>query len=333
VAVALGVLLALGVALTLLLGGSRAAHSRTGGDGNGSLASSTHRPAHASSYAVGLTVLHLVDSRRTIELPNGTREPRPLVTAVRYPARGAASETDVPGAAPARADGPFPLVVFGHGFDVTPNLYKQLLQSWAHAGFVVAAPTFPLENANAPGGPNESDLINQPGDMRFVISSILNASGAASGPLSGLVNPSAVAVAGQSDGGDTALAVGYDRYVHDPRVKAVVVLSGAEMPGLGGFEFGGGGPPLLATQGTADTVNLPGETQQFFEAARPPKFLLSLLGAAHLPPYSYEQPQLSIVQRTTSAFLAAYLEHRPGALQRLVAAGRVPGTAAMLARP
>ena len=64
----------------------------------------------------------------------------------------AVAEVDVPGAAPARAPGPFPLVIFGHGFAVTPGPYASLLEAWARAGYVVAAPIFPLGNANAPGG-------------------------------------------------------------------------------------------------------------------------------------------------------------------------------------
>ncbi len=62
-----------------------------------------------------------------------------------------------------------------------------------------------------PGGPDESDLVNQPADMRFVISRMLAASSAGSGPLAGLIDPTQIAVTGQSDGGDTALAVAYDR--------------------------------------------------------------------------------------------------------------------------
>jgi dienelactone hydrolase len=278
-------------------------------------------------------VLRLVDTSRSIELPNGTSEPRTLLTYVRYPALGPPGKTDLPNAPAAGADGPFPLVVFGHGFAVTPTLYARLLQSWARAGYVVAAPVFPLENANAPGGPNESDLVNQPADIRFVISRMLAASSAGSGPLAGLLDPTGIAVAGQSDGGDTALAVAYDLRFRDPRVSAAVILSGAEIPGIGGFAFPPGSPPLLATQGTADTVNPPSSTNEFFDAAPRPKYLLSLIGAEHLPPYSDEQPQLEIVEHVTTAFLDSYLKHRPGALARLVPLGSVPGTASVLAEP
>jgi dienelactone hydrolase len=298
-----------------------------------SVTSSSGAKQPPSSFAVGLRVLRLIDTSRTTELPNGTSEPRTLLTYVRYPALGAPARTDLLNAPSARADGPFPLVVFGHGFAVTPALYARLLQSWARAGYVVAAPLFPLENADAPGGPDESDLTNQPTDMSFVISHMLAASSAGSGPFTGLVDSTHIAVTGQSDGGDTALAVAYDPTYRDPRVSAAMILSGAEIPGVRGFTFPRGSPPLLATQGTADTVNPPSSTNAFFDIAQRPKYLLKLLGAEHLAPYSDQQPQLGIVKRVTIAFLDGYLKHRPGTLQRLISLGSVPGTASLLAEP
>jgi dienelactone hydrolase len=285
-----------------------------------------------TSFAVGLRVLRLVDSSRTIEGPNGTREPRTLTTYVRYPALGAPGRTDITNAPAATAGRPFPLVIFGHGFAVTPGLYTRLLQSWARAGYVVAAPVFPLENANAPRGPNESDLSNQPGDVRFVISRVLEAA-AGPGPLAGLVDPTRIAVSGQSDGGDTALAVAYDPNYRDPRVTAAVILSGAEMPGVAPPTFPAGSPPLLATQGTADIVNAPSLTNAYFAAAPRPKYLLSLLGAEHLPPYSAPGQQLTIVEHVTLAFLDAYLKQRSTALQQIGSLGTVAGVSSLLADP
>jgi dienelactone hydrolase len=253
-----------------------------------------------------------VDRSRSVTYPGEAPQPRKLVTIVRYPAR----------------PGRFPLVVFGHGFAVTPAPYARLLHAWARAGYVVAAPLFPLENAGAPGGPNESDLVNQPRDMSFVISSMLGQQ-----PFAGEINHSEVAVAGQSDGGDTALTVTYDSRFRDGRIRAAVILSGQEMPGVGGYDFPPPSPPLLATQGLADTINLPSTTFAFWDLAPPPKYLLTMPDTPHLPPYTFEQPQLGIVERVTIAFLDLYLKHERGALARMKAAGNVPGAAALRAEP
>ena len=260
-------------------------------------------------YAIGRQTVTIVE-RRTVRLRTGAVVARRLVTYIRYPVDGS---------------GPFPLVVFGHGFDVTPAPYGALLDAWARAGFVVAAPVFPLENSGAPGGPDESDIVNQPGDMSAVITWMIR-------HQAGLVDRRRIAVAGQSDGGETALAAAYDSYYLDRRVRAAVILSGAKLP-IAGFSFPAGSPPLFAAQGTADTTNLPRYTYAFFAGAARPKFLLRLLGARHLPPYTTEQPQLGVVERSSIAFLDRYLYGWRGASNRLLAEGNVAGVAALTADP
>jgi dienelactone hydrolase len=289
------------------------------------------RGSRRPPFAIGLRVLTFIDHSRIVHVPGVGLVPRKLVTLVRYPAGGSPTRVDVVGAPPERAAGPFPLVVFGHGFAVTPAVYAPLLRAWARAGYVAAAPLFPLENANAPGGPNESDLVNQPRDVSFVVSRMLAASARSNGVFARLINPRAIAVAGQSDGGETALAVAYDRSFLDHRVRAAVILSGAEIPGVGGFEFPAPSPPLLATQGTADVVNPPSRTHAFFDIAPAPKYLLTLFGAPHLGPYTDEQPQLGIVERVTIAFLNRYLKRATGAGSQLMAAGDVPGVSVLQA--
>ncbi len=206
-----------------------------------------------------------------------------------------------------------------------------MLRAWAAAGYVVAAPVFPLSNANAPGRPTEDDLINQPADLRFVVSQLLAAAGNPADPLDGMIDPTRIAVAGHSDGAETALAAAYNSRFRDPRIGAALILSGAEMSGVGRYTFPPGSPALLATQGTADKLNPPKYTDAFYDVASRPRFLLTLLRAKHLAPYTYEQPQLAIVERVTIAFLDRYL--KAGSLQRLTAAGTVPGVAELAAHP
>ena len=287
-------------------------------------------PRSGPPFAVGEEQLTFVDRTRTVSVPGQPARPRTLTTVIRYPALGPAGRFDVRDAPPDRAAGPFPLIVFGHGFAVTPGTYFRLLRAWAQAGYVVAAPVFPLENAHAPGGPDESDLVNQPRDMSVVISAMLAGNDAPRALLRGMIAPRRIAVSGQSDGGETALAVAYDRFYRDPRVGAAVILSGAQIPGSGSLLPG---PPLLATQGTADTVNDPRNTYAFFGVAHRPKYLLRLIGAPHLPPYTVEQPQLTIVERVTTAFLDRYLKGARSGPERMRAAGNRRGLAVLTAAP
>jgi hypothetical protein len=244
---------------------------------------------------------------------------RRLTTVVRYPAPPPGG-TSAGGQAP-----PYPLIVFGHGFAVTPAPYTPLLDAWVRAGYVVAAPIFPLGNENAPGGPNEHDLPNQPTDMNFVITKMLELSSVGGGgPLASVIS-SHVAVAGQSDGGDTALATAFDPAAHTLPIGAAAILSGAEDPFAPHFTPQPG-TPLLAVQGTADNVNLPAETMSYFSAAAPPKFLLLLNGAGHQEPYTAPGQTLDAVAKVTTAFFDRYLK-RDGselhhyAVQRTAGAG------------
>jgi len=238
------------------------------------------------------SVLHLVDKSRKIRLPDGRVVPRPVTTYLWYPPA-------------ADRAGPSPLVVFGHGFATTPFRYRRLLRAWAASGYLVAAPLFPLENAHAPGGPDESDLVNQPRDMSFVITRLLAASASPASPLHGLVDPARIAVAGQSDGAETAFGMAYERPWHDRRVRAAVILSGAELGRR--IPLVSHRTPLLAVQGTADRINPLVYTLDLFHAVGRPKFLLLLWHAGHLGPYTVPGARLAAVEHVSLAFLDHYL--------------------------
>jgi dienelactone hydrolase len=238
------------------------------------------------------SVLHLVDKSRKIRLPGGRQISRPVATYLWYP--------------PAvDGDGPWPLVVFGHGFATTPFRYRRLLRAWAAAGYLVAAPVFPLGNADAPGGPDESDIVNQPRDMSFVITRLLAASASPDSPLHGLVDPTRIAVAGQSDGAETSFATAYERPWYDRRVRAAVILSGAELGRH--VRLVSHAAPLLAVQGTADRINPPVYTRDLFHEIGRPKFLLLLRRAGHLGPYTVPGARLAAVENVSIAFLDHYL--------------------------
>ena len=174
---------------------------------------------------------------------------RGLLTLVRYPLTGRPG----PGSHPAA--GPFPLIIFAPGFQQCAGPYARLLQAWASAGYVVAAVNFPHSDCLVGAAATEADLVNQPGDVSYVITTLLKLSAARHGLLAGLVNPRQIGVAGHSDGGDTAVADVATTCCTDRRIAAAAVLSGAEWPPMPGRYFARKPVPILFTQGSADPIN------------------------------------------------------------------------------
>src|SRR5207248_3269789 len=117
-------------------------------------------------------------------------------------------------------------------------------------GYVVAAPTFPLSNGNAPGGPNASDYVNQPADVSFVITRLLALDDDA--PLRREIDGKRIGVSGHSLGAITTLGVAANSAVQDRRIDAAVPISGLELPFGSGSFFSTPTPPLLLVHGTAD---------------------------------------------------------------------------------
>jgi dienelactone hydrolase len=270
---------------------------------------------------VAQVALPLVDTSR-----QARSGPRVLTTSVWYPA-AAGSPDNV--AAPAAPGGPFPLIVFAHGYNVTPAAYAGLLRSWARAGYVVAAPTFPLTNPGAPGGPDEGDVVNQPADIRFVIDQLLWAD-AKPGPLGGLINPQKIGVAGHSDGAITATEVAYNTCCRDPRISAAIVMAGAAIGVPGGSYFPPGSAPLLAIQGDADHSNNPQNSLGLYLGdGGGPKYLLDLPGASHEGPFMNGGSAADVVPEATIDFFGRYL--KTGTAGQLVHDASVPGIASIVA--
>lgn len=241
---------------------------------------------------------------------------RALPTKVRFPVAPSGSM------APGRA--PFPLVVFSQGFDESARAYAGLLDAWVRAGYVVAAPTYPFTDPSSAQGVNESDIVNHPADLRFVIASLERLARNPSSRLHRVLDPRRVAIAGQSDGGDVTLAVAANSCCRDPAVRAAIILSGAELASFGGTYYGRGSVPLLVTQGSKDTINPPACSAQVYDRAPQPKYYLDISGAGHLPPYVSSGPIRAGVERATIAFLNAYVKHAPAGAGPIKAAARLP---------
>jgi dienelactone hydrolase len=248
---------------------------------------------------------------------------RRLVIGLWYPLAGSARP----------ASGPLPLIVFGPGFMQCGGPYSDLLRAWASAGYVVAAVNFPRSDCRIGAAATESDLVNQPADVAYAITALLRR-GAAGHGLHGLrLDKDQIAIAGQSDGGDTVAAVAANSCCSDRRVRAVAVLSGAEWPAMPGAFFARPPVPMLFTQGSADTVNLPGCSVTMYRADQArARIYLDLAGADHTGPYWGTNRYERIVAGVTLAFFDRYVLGQRDAASAMRRAGDVPRVARLFSQ-
>jgi dienelactone hydrolase len=224
----------------------------------------------------------------------------------------------------------FPLVLFSHGIDDDYERYDEVLREWAAAGYVVAAPNFPLSRKGAPGGPTLSDLDNQPGDLQFVIDEVRRLADEPDHELAGLVGD-ATALAGKSFGAITTLQAVYGPDPIDGPVDAVVSMAGY-MDDTSAVDRAES--PLLMIHGDRDERVPYQSSVEVFGLANPPKYLLTLTGEGHTGAYNGgEEPVEVLVPRASLDFLDAYVKGDAAALDRVVDDSAVPGVATLDAVP
>ncbi len=198
--------------------------------------------------------------------------------------------------------GPFPLVVFVHGYDKGPLDYQRFCTTLASAGYVVAAPSVPQEDPARDFSLDRTHLGAEAADVSFVVTAL-------EGRPAEHVDDARVAVVGHSDGADVALLAGYGTGTVDPRVGAVV----ADAPDPMTVATVASHVPLLLVQGTADTVVPYSSSQTVFSQIDAPIYFLSLLGADHLPTIAGGTRWTPVLDHAVALFLDATVGDRgPG---------------------
>ncbi|HZJ27806.1 MAG TPA: dienelactone hydrolase family protein [Acidimicrobiia bacterium] len=276
-------------------------------------------PTGSAPYEVRTTTETLVDASRPTAEGRATPalSDRTLETTIAYP--------DDPG--------PFPLVVLSHGSTGRPERLTELAATWARAGYVVAAPAFPLTNADVPEARfNVGDVSNQPGDVSFVIDAITAANDDKDSPLFERVRTGRIGVAGHSLGGATTYGVTFAPCCVDERVDATVILSGVRLVEAGDELFDRA-TPILVFHGESDTaLPFPIGVDAYAEL-QSPKWFVTLIGADHSTPY--ENPQSAwdnVVETTTTDFWDATIgadsdKASESAYERLLSDASVTGVA------
>jgi predicted dienelactone hydrolase len=252
----------------------------------------SHQLAEQPSRTIPLTVLYPTDVKQPPADSNGIAD---------------GGDNQPPPPPPDTKDAPvspgkFPLLVFAHGWNGSGTSLARPARNWAAAGYVVALPTFPLSHQ---GIAESSDVVNQPGDVSFVIDTVLAEAKAEGSYLHDHVDTDRIAVGGHSLGSVTAF--GFENTCcKDPRVKAIVAISGGPQPYSTGAYDKTFATPMLLIHGGKDPGVCPCISKAVFDTT-PGRFsLLMLDNATHTSQFFGED------EKVMDEVMVAYLDQELG---------------------
>lgn len=196
-----------------------------------------------------------------------------------------------------------PVVVFSHGLGSSPQRFSQLLDAWAVAGYVVAAPRFPLtSDANPDHDLEVDDQVNLPADVSFVIDQVLAASQTPGDPLEGRVDPGAIGAAGFSLGGGATYALVFNDTYRDPRIRSAAILASAVLFDAQSVDLSASFPLLIVHSTTDEQLDYE-FARNAFSLAGGPAWFVTLDGFAHHDPFDdAPTPVDDAVEALTTAF-------------------------------
>lgn len=285
-------ILVVGLVAGLALVGA-ACSSSSGNNPAAVTTSSTPQYQHHGPFAVGVTTLDLgsagpVYGERlaTVYYPGALQkgetpppfsytEAQTLPVALRgvLPARYNTTQTvDAYQGIPGSPKGPFPVVLFGHGFGGERLYYSNLLSGIASWGYVVVSADY-LERglaSQAISGAPKPTTAHDAATMAASLSAVEQAGSNAGSPLHGIVDSKRVAAAGHSAGGGTAFNA-----LATPRVATAV--GWAPVPP----SVPGSSKPVMLIGAEGDAAVLPSSVKKTYQSFRGPKSLIEIGGEGH----------------------------------------------------
>ena len=212
-------------------------------------------------------------------------------------------------------------MVVAHGLDGDPQSLRLLLDAWARAGYVVAAPKFPVTQKDDAGESLRSESVEQAHDLSRVITQMLRESHRRGSPLFGRIDSRHIGAAGMSLGGLAVYGLISNSCCLDRRVGAATLMAAVRRQ-FPDERYQSNRVPVLLIQGDAD----PGyhNSLDAYPELRAPKWFITLRGSKHSPPFEVPPGRVApFVDATTTDFWDAYLKRdadAPAWIQRKVRA-------------
>lgn len=276
--------------------GEAPATTRAGGATTTTTAAAPPAYQDRGSHPVGSRTLALDDGRRVVvwypAAADATSQPTETfdIASLLAPALQAEIPADLRpqyeidahiGAQPA-TDGPFPVVLFSHGFAGFPEQSADLVTHLASWGFVVVAPNHVERSLDGQLGTAGKGVATRedPEVLSAALDLVLGDAKTAASPLHDLLDADKVAVAGHSAGARAA----YLTAGSDPRVKAFIAYSvGLRRDGDDTSPL----PPVptvpgMVMLGTEDGI-IPADTsREIYDGMQAPKYKVEIADAGHL---------------------------------------------------
>lgn len=240
------------------------------------------------------------------------------------------------------SEGPWPLIIFSHGFGGCAKQSTFLTSYWAEQGYIVAAPdhadAIPCKNVAAYLNANPNNIertperpfrepmqwsdetyITRKEDILFTLSSMLD------DPMyKGYIDEDNIGLAGFSLGGYTVLGLtgGWPSWA-DKRFKAVLAMSPYANPYIVRKGLSRINVPIFYMGGTKDSPVTPIIKKMGWGQTTAPKYFLELEGGQHIS-FSERDPRFKdLISQTSLAFFDKYLRGRPANIDP----GKVKGMA------
>lgn len=175
---------------------------------------------------------------------------------------------------------PQPLLIYSHGFMSRGREAAYLGEYLASHGYTMVGLQFPLTNRNAPGGARVQDVVNQPGDVSFVLDTLLAENSDSESAIYGTIDPNRIAAGGLSLGGMTTTLAAFHPRWGDPRISAAFSVAGPTFM-FGPKYFESRSVPFLMIASPQDAIVPYSYNAGDLRERAPQTSVLTMAGASH----------------------------------------------------